>query len=324
VSGLLTLEQMLQIPYIFADMPEYFNKADDLLRVASEKEPLRQEPVLARARLHLQYGPVLERDTYNEVTAFLEDALVRMPESPELQLLLSRVKFENGHAAEATALLLKGVEGSERSGEFMIGLGRVHEASGNTNSALKYYTMFLGQPLGREGQWWERANTKVRIARLRGDSGASLFREVEAAQASLRRDRFMNGVKDWIGRTWNRDFFGERSTEDFLLHTLTQSGVMPKTTDRQSARTVFTALLDSSDVEIRSGRPPLWCQREMGSGAFLVVDSPDEHGLIGIALDSRPNGKVFQFDIDEDAAKLDFFHDCRSLRTDLEMAFSGD
>ncbi|MDH3892537.1 MAG: hypothetical protein OEV49_15840 [candidate division Zixibacteria bacterium] len=322
IAGLLTFEAMLQIPYAFADMPEFFDRADDYLRVSMEKDPSSHRPVFMRVSLYARYGDFLDRNTLREVSAFLMQAIDQGGDHADLRLALANVHSAYGQGAAAIQHLEKALDLGASRAAVQSALADVYDMTGDTSRAIESIQLFLAERGDQAGDWWQRAVAKARLASFQGGKAIPLFKTLDEPTEKARREKFSNVAASWIGKVWNRDFLGERSTEDFLLYLLTESNIIPEIADRESAQRVMRSLLARDNVEISSESVPLWCERGLWSGTFLIVNSPDTSGIVGIYLEPGPDGRVLE--IEDDVVGLDFFFECHQIRTDIEIGFHGD
>lgn len=322
ICGVLTFESMLRIPYVYKEQPEDFARADDYLRVSFEKDPTQVTPVMTRLALHSRYSKFLGRDTEKEVTAILEEAIRHSPASAQLKLRLARVKLDFGHATEAVSLLEADMTNTDRPEEFMLGLGAAYEKTGDKVNAAKYFNMFLEKAPAREGMWWTRANVKAQIARIDGSGEQGLFEELSATEAAVRKRKFLDVSRAWVGKIWNKSFMGERSTEDLLLFFLTEADVIPRIRDRQSAVEVMHALLDDDNVRISNEDAPLWCDTGLWAGGFMVFSVSDTSNVEGVYLGPGSDGRVTT--MKDSIIGTEFFYKCSRISMNRKLAFSGD
>jgi len=321
-AGWIIFQAMLRIPYAFADMPEFFDKADEYLRVSIEKDPAQLMPILTRVSLHLQYGEFLGRKTLQDVTCFLSYAIDRGGDRPEIRLAMADVYLRYHQGGDAVTHLDRALKLGASPGMVRLRLAEAYEQSGDTQQAIRNLKLFLSEKTKIPCEWWFRAIAKQRIARLEGDSTALLFKTVPESTAIERRQAFMNIALSWVGKIWNKEFLGERSTESLLLYFLTEAGILPKIPDKESAKMVMNSMLDDKRVEIERNTTPIYCQKGLWSGNLIVVSSGEGGDVKVIYLDPSRDGKVVE--MKEQVELLGFFFECRRIRTDMVIAFSGD
>ena len=142
----------------------------------------------------------------------------------------------------------------------------------DTKNARAHLGIFLAAKGNEPNQWWLRAGARAQVASIdHAGSRVDLFENLPTEDALAHRESFSALALSWIDKTWNKDFLGHRSTEDFLLYVLTETGIIPKIPDRESAIAALHGMLGEL-VVAESGTSPLLCRPDVGYGQLIIVE----------------------------------------------------
>lgn len=327
VAGLFTLEAMIRMAKfsLYKELPDDFDKANDYLRVAIEKDPSKLAPIVTRVELYRQFAQALDRDPFEPIKSFVVAAIDQGGDRAELQFILANTNLGNGKFEDALKEFNRALDLGAPNWRIQLSKVSLYEGMKDLPKAIQSIENLLADPNDFPSRWWQRANAKAKIQSLRrGDLEYSPFTTLTFSEAAKRRDALQAAAIGWVGKTWNRDFHSSKSTKDFVLSLLTSTNIIAKVpeNDRPSAIEILRALLDKrADDMITPEMTPAWCETGITKGSILVVQSGNSEIVKGLYL-GAPEGLV----VAQEQAKPGFGFQfvCHSIRTDRELQFSGD